>query len=65
MKGAQYLDEDVEIDPLLLKAERRSWKVKEQADRKKKYSHGAGEEYTRRLEEAGLGPVLNEYIQKG
>ena len=66
LHGLQYLnDEDVEIDPILLKAERRSWKQKETKDRKKTFSHGAGEEYAKRLYEAGLGPILDEYIKKG
>jgi hypothetical protein len=61
MKGTQYLDEDVEIDPILLKAEKRTKHEKEIRDRANKISP----DYRQRLHENGLDDVVSDYIMKG
>ena len=62
LHGLQYLnDEDVEIDPILLKAEKRAKHEKEVRERKRKFFP----DYAKRLAEAGLGDVLQDYVKKG
>ena len=61
MKGAQYLDEDVEIDPSLLKREKLVKHEKEVRER----MHRISPDYAKRLAEANLGDVLQDYVEKG
>ena len=61
MKGAQYLDEDVEIDPILLKREKLAKHEKEVRERKRSVSP----DYAKRLAEANLGDILQDYVKKG
>ena len=61
MKVSQYLQEDVEIDPGLLKTEKCTKRQKEIKKRRRSILP----DFAKRLAEAGLGDVMQNYVKKG
>lgn len=61
MIGAQYLQEDVEIDPSILKTEKRTKQLREIRTR----VHRISADYRQRLHDAGLDDVVSSYEKKG